>query len=283
MQAPDLFAYTDFRDFLRDWFAHRKAANPRFSHRLFARRLGSSDPSVLSNLISGRRRLSEARIAPMAAALGLDAPEARYFELLVAFGQAEGREAQERAWASLVQHRLDQQGPGIDRDHLRYLSSWHFAAIRTLAECEHFQPDPTWIAQTLRPRIEPGQAAEALSLLERLGFLVREGDTLVPADPVLHTSEIVGRLGSYGYHRDSHHLAGQTLEHLLEPRVADETAFLGLTVAVPEHRLPQLRKLLWEAQLQVLHRCEAWTEPRDRVAQVNIQMFPISASAHAEE
>ena len=38
MSLPDLYAYLDYRKYLEDWFDARKAANPRFSHRMFARR-----------------------------------------------------------------------------------------------------------------------------------------------------------------------------------------------------------------------------------------------------
>ncbi len=283
MDELDIFTYTDFRDYLRDWYRKRKERNPRFSHRMFARRLSSSDPSVLTNLISGRRRLTESRLGPFITALGLEGAPAEYFRLLVRLGQSEPGEDRERAWAALAQFRIHRDGPSVDRDQFCYLSSWHYAAVRTLAECEHFRPDPAWIAESLRPRIEVEQAAEALTLLERLGYLVWRGERLLPADPVLHSSEIVGRLGSYGYHRDSHRIAGDVMHRLLQRQVADETAFIGFTLAIPEHRLAELRTLLWEAQLQVLHRCEAWEGPRDRIAQVCIQMFPLSTSIHADE
>ena len=73
--APDLYSYLSFRDFLKDWYAARKAADSRFSHRLFARRAGVSSPSLLNEVIGGRRNLTARTLEGFIKALGLDENE----------------------------------------------------------------------------------------------------------------------------------------------------------------------------------------------------------------
>ncbi|MEZ4240562.1 MAG: TIGR02147 family protein [Myxococcota bacterium] len=277
--ALNVFDYGDFRTYLNDWFAAKKEANPRYSHRLFARRVGSSNPSLLVNITSGRRNLTPDLVDAFVSALGLEDDAATYFRLLVRFGQATDAEDRERAWGGITELRSRLRDPEVDSSRFLYLSDRIYPAIVALAQCAGFRPDPAWVAAQLRPPIPVERAEEALGFLQRIGFLVPEGDTLVPAEPVLHTTPNVALLGSYGYHKQTHDLAGALMERLWEQGsgVAAETAFLGLTVAVPEERLGELRRLLWEAQVQVAHQARAWQDESDRVVQVTIQMYPVSA------
>lgn len=278
MSSPDIFDYADHVRFLEDWYQARKDANPRFSHRALARKLHSSDPSAFLNVLKGRRRLTPDRVDDLIRVAGLEDERAEYFRLLVQFGQAVDQEERDRAWAGIADLRSRLRGPEIDSARFLYLSDRLYSVVRSLAECDGFEADPAWIARTLRPPVDEARAIEAIELLERLGFLLREGDRLVPAEPSVRTPERVEALGSYGYHRQSHALARELLERLwdTDSEVAKETAFLGMTLAIPENRLGDLRRALWELQLKVMHLVDSWEEPKDRVVQVGIQMFPAS-------
>lgn len=273
---PDIYAYTAFRQYLADWFGWKKAGKAPYSHRIFAKRLGSKDPSVLSNIINGHRKLAETRIPLFAKAMDLDEDETEYFTLLVRLGQAGPGEEHERAWAALTEHRVRREGPSIDPEQVRVLSNWYFAAIRTMAECVGFRPEPSWVAARLRHRVDAETAAEAIEILERLGWLNREGVHVTPATPSIQSAELVAQYGSYGFHRDILRLASRVMDDLHEPKVEEETAFLGMTLAVPESRIPDLRRMLWEALSQTLHRVDGWPDERDRVVQVSLQLYPLS-------
>ncbi|MEM6926317.1 MAG: TIGR02147 family protein [Myxococcota bacterium] len=273
---PDIYAYTAFRQYLSDWFDWKKAGGSRFSHRIFAKRLGSSDPSVLSNIIRGHRKLAETRIPLFAKAMELDEEETEYFTLLVRLGQAGPGEEHERAWGALTEFRFRQQGPSVDLDQLKFVSSVHFSAIRTLAECSGFQGDPVWIANQLRPRLDPDTVVEALDMLERLGWLHREAGSFVPATPTIQSAEQVDALGSYAYHRDALRHVGRVMDDLHQPEVAEQVGLFGFTMAVPESRIKDVRRMLWEVLSQTVHRVDRWEEERDRVVHVSMQLFPIS-------
>lgn len=276
-EPPDIYAYTAFRRYLADWFKWKKAAHPAFSHRLFAARLGSSDPSVLSNLVKGRRNLSETRIPGFARAMELSEDETSYFTLLVRLGQAGPGEGHEQAWAALMEHRVRRQGPKLDPDQIKVLSKIHFSAIRALAECRGFRADPRWIAQQLALDLDPETVSEALVVLTRLGWLGREATTLAPRTPVMsRAANVAAPAESYGYHRDCQRLVGRVMDELHETSVARSVALFGFTMAVPANRLSDVRRLLWEALHKVLQRAERWTDERDRVVQVSLQLFPLT-------
>jgi uncharacterized protein (TIGR02147 family) len=278
MQTPDLYEYADYRRYLSDWFEARKAADPDCSHRWFARRLNVTDPSVLHNILSHRRRLTNDRIDAFAKALELAGDDAAYFRALVEFGQAKNADTRNKAFGVLAELRSRHLPPEVDPARFSFLHSWVVPAIRELARLPHFREDAAWIATQLDPPVTAVEAARALALVERLGFLRREEGKLVAADPMLRTTETVATLASYPYHRDAHTLGARALQRVHDSgqRATSETGFVGCTLSVPNSRLPELRAQLYEMASKLAHLTENWADEADRVVQVSINLFPVT-------
>jgi uncharacterized protein (TIGR02147 family) len=83
-----IFAYNDYRQYLKDYFEEQKARRPAFSHRFLLRKMGVTSSGFLSNILSGRRHLPASHVNRLSTALGLGKKGGRYFETLVAFNQA---------------------------------------------------------------------------------------------------------------------------------------------------------------------------------------------------
>src|SRR5688572_21898035 len=98
MPPPALYQYLDYRRFLDDWFTEKKSTNPRFSHRLFARKANLRSPSFFLAVVQGKRNLTASTLEGFIEALDLTNEEAAFFSSLVAFAQAETTEERERAW-----------------------------------------------------------------------------------------------------------------------------------------------------------------------------------------
>ena len=110
----------------------KKANNPRFSHRLFARLAGQKNPSLLHHVIEGRRNLTRETTESFVRGLGLRAGEAQFFRLLVELDQATHDDERNRAWRQSARPAAREARP-IDREAFEYLSSWTLPAIRELA------------------------------------------------------------------------------------------------------------------------------------------------------
>jgi uncharacterized protein (TIGR02147 family) len=271
---PDLFATLDHRRFLADWFAYKKAINPRFSHRVFARLAGVKSSSLLLLVMQGKRNLSPAVLAGVCKAMGLDAEEHEYLAALVELDSADDPDEKSRVFARLSGMRRFQAARRIEGEGFRYLSVWYLPAIRELATLAGFRAEPAWVAAQLRPQISPAEAAEGLALLQRLGMLVPD-DTgrLRPVDQSVVTPHEVAGLAVHNYHRG------------MLSRAADAiTAFppaerhLGaVTVGVPTRLLPQLKRELAAFQEHLLDLAEGHAAEADLVVQVNLQLFPLSA------
>jgi len=86
-QKIDIYAYDNFRLFLKDRYAAMKLTDPSCSARVFAAQAGFSNPGFLNDVIKGKRTLSLAARKKLAAAFGLTVYEAEFFFLLVKYGQ----------------------------------------------------------------------------------------------------------------------------------------------------------------------------------------------------
>src|SRR3954468_24361878 len=156
MDAPGrvhVFAYVDYRLFLRDFYREQKAKNRGFSHRSFSRRAGLRSFNYLNLIIKGERDLSAEMAVRFARRCGLVKTEADYFCELVSFSQARTAEERNRCYERLGRFRPFRAAHKLDAAQSAYHASWYIPAIRELVQRADFREDPKWIAAELLPPI----------------------------------------------------------------------------------------------------------------------------------
>lgn len=270
---PTPYAYLDYRAYLSDWFTAKKKANPKFSHRMFARLAGQKSPSLLHHVIHGARNLTPATTTAFSGAMKLPTAEAEFFALLVRLGQATTDDERNEAWERIAATRRFREARKVDGAGVEYLSHWFYPAIRELAYRPDFRDEPDWIAQTLRPKVPRSRVARALEVLRELKLLVEDDHgTLRPADATVVTPHEVAGLAVHNYHQGMLSRAAEAIDAF----APEERQFGGLTVAVPEELVPVLKQELAAFQERFLHLCDTAEAPAERVYQLNIQLFPLS-------
>ena len=142
-----------FRERLQAELAARCERNPRYSLRAFARFL-DLDHASLSQLLRGKRSMTEAAIRRFGARIGLAAGEIDHY---IAIGAGAASRPEIRALAD---------------DAAQVLGQWHAFAILELIRLREFRPDVRWMARVLG--VPPDDIAIALQHLLRLGFLKME-------------------------------------------------------------------------------------------------------------
>jgi uncharacterized protein (TIGR02147 family) len=278
MSAPDIFEYLSFRQWLRDWFEWKKVDNPRYSHRLFARRAGQSSPSTLIQIIDGSRNLSEVARDGFIRALDLDEEEARFFTRLVAVDQGSTPRIRSQALEEVLATQRFRDARPLEGDLAQVLARWHYAAIYELACCADFREDPAWIGATLRPRITAEYAADALALLERVGMLERDDSgALKPLAPRLEALSGLQGLVMTRYQAAMLKLAQDSVYDVGE----EERLVLGFTTAIDSDKLPELRQRVQQFVEELFGHCS--TERSDRVMQLSLAFFPLSRGSGEEE
>lgn len=184
-REPDLLSYTDFRKYLRDYYAFRKSHDRRFSYGVFAKRAGLTARSHLKAVLDYGLRLTPETLAKYRKTLGLTGPKGEYFSILVALDQASDETERESAKAALRRWRVENTwkrvpAKGEIRDH------WTHSLVKTLRKAPGFRPDPAWICPRLLGGVTPEEVAAALELLKKAGLLgspVSKDDVLYEGKP----------------------------------------------------------------------------------------------------
>lgn len=273
----DLYSYLSYREYLADWFAARKAADSRYSHRLFARRAGVSSPSLLKEVIAGRRNLTPSTLEGFALALNLEGEDLGFFTALVQLDQAATDDERNSAWDQVASSRRFRSARPIEGATVRYLSHWYCAAIRELALCDGFQNDPDWVRTQLQPPITRAEARQALETLFQLGLLEEVDGKVRAVDVTVGTPHEVAGLAAHNYHHQMLQQAWDSIERA-EP---EERHLLGLTVAIPTSLVPILKRELDAFQERLLHLCDNAIAgedslPAERVFQLQLGLFPLT-------
>ena len=271
---PLVFDYVDHRAFLRDWMAAKQADNPSYSHRVFARRAGYSNPSLLGQIITGKRNLTDKLLPGFATTLDLDREERAYFKTLVELDRACTHEERTHLVEKLASRRRFKSARYLEDEGFRYLSHWYFPAIRELAARDDFRLDAEWVSARLRPKISIAKAREALEVLVDIGMLEPTDDGGAnQTEKNIVTAHSVASLAVRNYHREMAKLALEALEHKGGP----ERHFGAVTAMAPASLLPQLKAEISAFQERIMNLCDESNEPGEIAIQLNLQLFPLSA------
>jgi uncharacterized protein (TIGR02147 family) len=273
-----IFDHLDYRAYLREFYRDQKEQGRPFSFRAFARRAGIRSYNYLQLVMKGERDLRPKMATQFARGCGLESSEAEYFCDLVAFGQAKTADERNRAYERLNRFRPFRAAHRLEPAQAAYHDCWYIPAIRELVALAEFRDDPKWIAGALQPPISLAQAKAALATLFELGLLVRDEEGCIKqADPLVTTGS-----GPHGHHVVNYHRAmiSQALRALDDvPR--DERDISSVTLSVGERALSQLKERIASFRAEILQMADAFG-PAERVVQLNIQLFPLSANAKKE-
>ena len=71
MRTISIYDYTDYRQFLADYYDEQKAGNSAFSYRYFARRAGFNSSGLYKDIVDGRTGITRSLILRFSAAMKL--------------------------------------------------------------------------------------------------------------------------------------------------------------------------------------------------------------------
>lgn len=269
-----LTAYTDYRGYLRDVVEARRERGLPCSNRWFALRAGMQSSSWLTSLLQGRKGLSQASAAKLSKALGHTALQARYFSALVEFNQAKGPAERQSGFLKL-QSMSRLSDPELVREtQYGFYSSWHHSAIRALLAMAPFRGDYAALGAALRPPITAQEAQKSVKLMLDLGLAVQDKESgLKLTSAAITTGPKASALQVDLFHQQTLRLAMEAMDRF--PKA--EREFSTLTLGIAPELLPMVKDILADARRRIGELAEA-SETASRAYQVNMQVFPLSAS-----
>lgn len=270
---PDIFQYTDYRDYLKARYDAEKRKNPAFSYRYFSRMAGYSSSSFLKMVIDGHRKLTVTAIHKFVKVLKLGVREADYFETMVFYNQAAEGGERDTYYDRLCALSPKAKLKGIEKDQYEFFTQRHFVFIREMVALSGFREDAVWIARHIVPPITPDKALHAIEVLLRLNFLERdEAGNLRQSDGTLTTPVEVESAALYHLQRSMLDLAKESIR-TTPKELRDITS---LTIPLPKKAIPEAKRKL----LLFKESFADWVNKQGgeyhEVFQINMQFFPVT-------
>ena len=246
---------SDYRLWLQQEYSQRSRKNPRYSIRAFAKVL-AMDPSSVSQIISGKRRVSAKILQRLCDRLSV-APLVRA-ELFKSIKTPSDEAAQAApAYTQLA------------ADAFAIISDWYHCAILELTFCEEFESSPKWIAQKLGISVTDSKIA--LDRLLRLELLEIENGRLVKSETFLtNYSEGFTAPALKELQRQLLHKALHAIDHIEQPK-KDITS---MTMAIDPAKLPAAKNRIKKFRRELCAFLE--NGRRTVVYNLGIQLFPLS-------
>lgn len=271
IKFPDLLNYSNYRQYLQDYYQAQKQENPKFSLRFFAKKAKFPSHGLLKFLMEGKRNLSKKTLVKLSDALDFDKARTQYFENLVFFNQALTLEEKNFYYQKLVQSTSKSTFQKLEVSQLQIFRKWYNIVIREMLNLKGFRNSPAWISSQLLPRVEPYEVEEALSMLLVSGVIKKTANGYKPAEPDITTDDEIKSFLVKNYHAQMLKLAAWAQDEV----PGKERDISSVCFAIKESELPNLKKQI-QLMRKELRNFSASDGEGDRIVQVNIQLFPLS-------
>lgn len=253
-----------FRQFLQAELARRCARNKQYSLRAFAKFL-QLDHSTLSQLLRGKRRLTERFIRRCGMRLGLDA------DAVEEFVRAEQHAATSDDMALGEVRRLAS-------DTASLVADWEHYAILEMVRLREFRPDSRWIARVLGLTVD--EVNVALQRLLRLGLLTMDESDQWTDRTGDSTASIRG-FTQAALQRLVHQSREKLLETVGRPN-SSRSVFSETTLGVPADRVAEIADRI-ERFRREIHSLVQKAGPPDEVYRLEISFVPLTQVNPIEE
>jgi uncharacterized protein (TIGR02147 family) len=274
----NLFDYFDYRNLMRDLYKERKAEDAGFSYRSIARRAGFSSAGFFTKILQGKSNISLPLIFKFAEVFKLTKAQTDYFELLVLFAQATSNSEKRHYFEKIVTVRKSKVKT-LDPVQFELFDKWYYVAVREILDVYLFSDDYKDLAKKVYPPIKPSEAKEAVETLEKLGLIRRDPNGYYKRlDTIVSSGDEWESLVIQKYQSETIELAREALYAV--PKTNRDIS--TLTLSISESGLQRLKEKIKEYRRELLEIAKA-DENADRVYQLNLQLFPLSAFKNGKD
>lgn len=273
----EIFEYTDYRLYLRDFYEYTKQSKPYYSFRFIASRVGIN-PGFIFRLMSGKVHLGLKKIEIFADLINLSGRQRDYFVELVRLGRAKRNEDIQECLKRLQSIR-GVQFTTIADDQLEFFGKWYHMAMRSLLSIYPFDgKNYRRLGAMLIPPLTADEARESVNLLTRLGLVHPGPDGIFKViNTFISTKEKWSSAAIHQYQKTSIELSLKSLEDLSK----DMRDISTLTFTFSKKQMETLKERLQEIRQEILMLSQDCPD-EDCVMQLNLQLFPAAIVKKAD-
>ncbi len=267
----DIYKYTDYRKYLRDYYEAKRASQKDFTHRHISQAMGFKSTGTFAQILQGKTNISPQTLTHFVEFLALKKGEADYFQLMVLFNQSKSHTEKKRHFEKILafpKSNLKQ----VDATQYAFFEKWYYSVIHEVLAFHPFKDDYRELARLLEPPIATSEAQKAIRLLEELKLIRKNAEGWYEkSDAVITSGYDTRSLAVNQFIIETLDLAKTALDKL--PR--EERSLSALTLSLPEDGYELLEAKVKAFRRELLELARNCTEPK-RVVQVNFQLFPVT-------
>ena len=267
----DILEYRDYRQYIADYYADRKAKSA-FSWQEFATAAGFSSPVYLKYVSEGRFNLSEEAAIRTARSMHLADFECDFFVEMVKFCHAKTDDEKRSAFSNMLSIAESRKMKILEGESFRFFEDWKNPVLRELAPAMP-GAKPLALAHACREKISAAEVSETLNFLVKADLLKKDKDgNYEQTDKVVTTGPMeVTPLAVRGLHRQMGEFALDAIENVPQ----DERHFSGLTLGITREAYQEIVQKIAEFRKEIIE--IATREPAtDEVYRLNVQFFPMT-------
>lgn len=268
----DLFAYLDYRRFLREWFEREKQGGG-MSLRRFSARAGFSSPNYFKLIVDGDRNLSEDGIAKFAVALGFNKQQTKFFCHLVHFNQATTHKQKNQFYLELLRCRKSGAISMVKKQQYRFYSKWYHPVVRELIVLPEYAGDLQKLAKRVYPALSVMEVQKSVRLLEQLGFIEKDQNqnTWRQTTPVMATADESDETILLNYHHSILDVAKRVLDEVPQ----EKRDISAMTLGIARDKLAEIKNRIQEFRRDILSLVASDTRP-EQVVLLSMQLMPLT-------
>ncbi|SMF51881.1 TIGR02147 family protein [Pseudobacteriovorax antillogorgiicola] len=265
MNAPNIFKYNDPVAFIRDRVKYLKKSKRSYSIASACQPLRRCSPALISNILAGKRRITEDRFGDICQVLILNPQERDFFRALV-FGEALQAEQPPR-----------EPSGGRRRVSNFILNDWINPYVKDSIRLKSVQENLKAIYDELSALATRSRIDRSISFLLKHGYLkVDQNGNLVESEP-LHV------LGDQNASRKIRHFHKQALDLAkkgIDRFSVDERLAQALVFPLNEESYKELQALIEDFSEQLKQFSEKHKNSNQRLYQFIIHLTPTGGSKH---
>ncbi len=272
-RSPPLIQnFVNYRDFLREFYFHKKSLRSGFSFRQFASMCKLKSPNYLQLVMNGSRNLSEESAIGVASAMRLNVNEKKYFLALVRIENAKTDVEMSLAKREGLSSLKKIVSKEIQKSSDQILNKWHHLVIRELVFLPDFEPSSEYVVSSLKNALSIKEAQESLDFLIKSGSIRFNGLKWYVDDSVVDTGDdIFLHTKMQKYHADVLRFWVTNLEQMDGAHQE-----LGLiNIPINSNKISELKLRMRQFQDETI----GWLQSEDKancVIQLGLYLMPIS-------
>lgn len=267
-----IYNYTNYQEFLKDYYEEKKSTTPHFSYQYLADHCGFKSKTYIYKVIKGEKALTLKSALKIGTFMKLKKREMDYFESIVMFTNSRSVDEKDFYFRKLQNFSKNCESSLLRHYQFEYFKHWYNIVIREIAPMLDWKDDYSILAKAITPHISVKEAKNSVELLLKIGLLSKddEGRYHQTSKAITTGSDVTSHVVNK-FQRENLVLAAEAIDRF--PR--DKRDISTLTVSISENGAERIQKEIAQFRKRLVG-IVAEDCPVDRVYQINFQAFPLA-------